>query len=188
MQAFRYVPWAGILLTFGLGHPALAQDGDAVAPAEGGPERCITLNRVQRTEVIDDRTLIFHMRGGDEIYLNYLERECPGLKREGRFMYSPTGNRLCNVDNITVLEQWGFGLTRGFTCSLGDFHPISAVDLADLKRTEDGGRAGSGGDFEVVPVDPADLEEGKAEEAREAASAATNGNENGNENGSGDER
>lgn len=175
MQSLRYVLWAGVPLTLGLGQPVLAQDGsDEIAPAEGVPQRCITLNRVQRTEVIDDRTLIFHMRGGDEIYLNYLERECPGLKREGRFMYSPTGNRLCNIDYITVLEQWGFGLTRGFTCSLGDFHPISAADLADLKRAEGGGVGGSG-DFEVVPVDPADLEEVQTEDTREPADGDADG-------------
>lgn len=154
MQALRYTPLAGVLAALAVPH-ASAQDGDD-DPIGRAPERCITLNRVDRTEVIDDRTLIFHMRGGD-IFLNHLARECPGLKREERFMYSPTGNRLCDVDTVTVLEQWGFGLTRGFTCSLGEFHPISDTDLEDLRRGEEGGESG-GGDFEVVPVDPKDLE------------------------------
>lgn len=161
MHAPRYGPWAGLLLVAGL-HGASAQDGDGEIrmPAESAPERCVSLNRVNRTEVIDDRTLIFHMRGGG-IYLNYLERECPRLAAEERFAYSPTGNRLCNVDSITVLERWGFGFTRGFTCQLGDFHPISEVELADLKRTDgdtDPERR-SGGGFEVVPVDPEELDE-----------------------------
>lgn len=70
-------------------------------------------------------------------------------------MYSPTGNRLCSIDTVTVLEQWAFGLTRGFTCSLGDFHPISEADLAELKR---GGRSRDG-DIDVEAVDPDELDE-----------------------------
>jgi len=149
--------WVGIVLALGL-QTASAQDSaeeGAAAAAAGRPERCITLNRLDRTEVIDDRTIVFHMRGGG-LYLNNLDRECPGLAREGRFMYSPTGNRLCSLDTVTVLEQWGFGLTRGFTCSLGEFHPITVADLAELKR----GAGGEGaGDIEVEQVDPDELEE-----------------------------
>ena len=72
-------------------------------------------------------------------------------------MYSPTGNRLCNLDTVTVLETWGFGLTRGFTCTLGHFHPISDADLAELKRGI-GERDDEGGDIDVEPVDPEQLE------------------------------
>jgi hypothetical protein len=148
------LPLAGAFVAASL--PALAQDDGLV---DRVPERCITLMRLDRTEVIDDRTIIFHMRGG-RIYLNHLSRECPGLKREERFMYSPTSNRLCDVDQVTVLEQWGFGLTRGFTCSLGMFHPINLVELEELRQGEEGsagvGRRGGRGGFEVVPVDPDD--------------------------------
>jgi hypothetical protein len=131
--------------------PAAAQDD----LASGGPERCITLTRLDKTEIIDDRTIIFMMRGG-AIYLNHLARECPGLKREEHFMYSPTSNRLCDIDTVTVLEQWGFGLTRGFTCALGVFHPISEAELEDLRNPVEGESSGAPGDgeFEVVPVEP----------------------------------
>lgn len=160
----RSMPVAGALLAFGL-QPVAAQDEDAFDRA---PERCISLTRLDRTEVIDDRTIIFHMRGG-VTYLNYLARECPGLEREERFMYSPTSNRLCDVDTVTVLEQWGFGLTRGFTCALGEFHPISELDLEDLRRTKEQSddqpsRARGGeGEFEVVPVEPSAEEDEDAE-------------------------
>ena len=161
-RPLRYTQLAGALLAVGM-QPSQAQDGADDEALDRAPERCISLNRIDRTEVIDDRTIIFHMRGG-AIFLNHLARECPGLKREERFMYSPTSNRLCDVDTVTVLEQWGFGLTRGFTCSLGPFHPISDADLEDLRRTEEEGADpergdGGDGDFEVVPVDPEDLEE-----------------------------
>jgi len=159
MHSFRYSSWTLVPLAVACG-VASAQN-DSAAPATRVPERCIQLDRVSRTEVIDDRTLIFHMRSG-QIYLNYLERECPRLASEERFMYSPTGNRLCDIDTITVLERWGFGLTRGFTCGLGEFHPISEVELADLKRMGGDSSAIPGrdrGEFEVVPVDPDELEE-----------------------------
>jgi hypothetical protein len=185
MQVSRCA-WVGILLT-ALGIPAAsAQDGEGdddrnaasldqangaspdradAATLKQAPERCIPLNRVDRTEVIDDRTLIFHMRNR-AMYLNHLDRECPGLKREERFMYSPTSNRLCNIDTVTVLENWGFGLTRGFTCTLGNFHPISEADLAELQRGIGEGESTSG-DIKIEPVDPEELEkalEGRDEE------------------------
>jgi len=172
MHTPRYA-WVGFLLVCGL-HAASAQDSAEEGNeslASQSPERCISLNRLDRTEVIDDRTIVFHMRGGG-LYLNNLDRECPGLKREERFMYSPTGNRLCRVDTVTVLEQWGFGLTRGFTCSLGEFHPISEADLAELKRGL--GEGESEGDIEIEQVDPDELEgvlerEGRGDGAAEGA-------------------
>ena len=60
-----------------------------------------------------------------------------------------------------MLEQWGFGLTRGFTCTLGMFHPISMAEFEELQRIKESGGdirngAGGQGDFEVVPVEPPD--------------------------------
>src|SRR5690606_10230064 len=91
----------------------------------------------------------------------------PRLAAEKRFMYSPTANRLCDNDTITVLERWGFdAFSRGFTCGLGEFHPISELELAELKqmRGDDAPRPArrSRGEFEVVPVDPDELAEDDA--------------------------
>ena len=161
-RPLQYLPWLLGAAALPLQPVAAQSDGNDVG--ERVPERCISLTRVDRTEVVDDRTIIFHMRGGGGIYLNHLARECPGLEREERFMYSPTSNRLCDVDTVTVLERWGFGLTRGFTCSLGMFHPINEVELAELKQQkEQGGRnaaGGGGGAFEVEEVDPEEIEGG----------------------------
>lgn len=97
---------------------------------------CIPLDRVDRTEVLDDRSIVFHMRGRDA-YLNQLERECPGLDREKRFMYEVRNAQLCNVDTISVLENWGVGVARGFTCQLGPFQRVSEDEVADLRaRTQ----------------------------------------------------
>lgn len=156
MYALRFA-WVGPLLVLGLQAAPAQDDEETSRAAEGGPERCISLNRVERSEIVDDRTLVFHMRDG-ALFLNHLERECPGLKREERFMYSPTSNRLCSIDAVTVIEDWGFGLTRGFTCTLGPFHPITAEDLEELKRSAgDDGPRERGGDIEVEVVDPDEL-------------------------------
>ncbi|MBN1240266.1 MAG: hypothetical protein JXB36_17315 [Gammaproteobacteria bacterium] len=150
----RFLPLACVALAAGLQSAAAQDDGDA--SIDRAPERCITLPRLDRTEVIDDRTIIFHMRGG-AIFLNHLSRECPGLEREERFMYSPTSTRLCDVDTITVLENRGFGFTRGFTCSLGLFHPITELELVELRDPQERGEDGAGG-FEVEQVDPSEIE------------------------------
>ena len=93
---------------------------------------CIPVQRVDRTEVLDNRSIVFHMRGRDA-FLNQLERDCPGLDREKRFMYEVRSAQLCNVDTISVLEDWGVGVARGFTCPLGPFQKVSDDELADLR-------------------------------------------------------
>jgi len=93
---------------------------------------CIPVQRVDRTEVLDNRSIVFHMRGR-EAFLNQLERDCPGLDREKRFMYEVKSAQLCTVDTISVLEDWGVGLAKGFTCPLGPFQKVSEDELADLR-------------------------------------------------------
>src|SRR5690606_34272198 len=116
-------------------------DIESIEAIDRTPQECIQVSRIDRTEVIDDRTVIFHMKGR-EAYRNYLPRRCPGLDRHERFMYQVTSNRLCDIDTITVLEQFGAGLQRGFTCSLGQFHPITAEEVEELRliKTEGGSR------------------------------------------------
>jgi hypothetical protein len=106
-----------------------AADDAAGAELDRDSTRCIVTTRLDRTEVVDDQTVLFFMRGGD-VYRNRLTRSCPGLEREKRFTYRVYGNQLCRIDTITVLESRAFGLTDGFTCALGDFQPIS-VDEAE---------------------------------------------------------
>ena len=62
-----------------------AQDLEVI---DAEPEVCLSMNRVSKTKVIDDRTILFYARGGD-IYLNALEQNCPGLRRNGRFSQPP---------------------------------------------------------------------------------------------------
>lgn len=98
------------------------------------PVRCINVSRIDRTEVIDDKTIVFHMRGGD-IYINHLENTCMNLAREDRFSYRTSTRQLCAIDSISVLERSGFGigLQRGVSCGLSEFTPADEEIVAMLK-------------------------------------------------------
>lgn len=109
---------------------AAAQDDDEF---DETPVTCLSMNLVRQASAVDDRTVLFHLRDG-RIYLNSLQQNCPGLRRNNRFSYNlRTGARiprLCHMDTITVIEQTG----SGFTCELGRFQPISADRVADMLR------------------------------------------------------
>jgi len=103
-----------------------ADDGSAaIEEIDREPVRCITASRIDRTKIIDARTVVFYMRGGNQIYRNQLTQDCPRLLREKRFSYEVRTSQLCNVDFITVLEYWGASLRPGPACGLGMFYPIT---------------------------------------------------------------
>lgn len=109
--------------------PAQAQAEQRATDAE----HCVNLSRIDRTEVVDDRTILFYMLG-DDIYRNALPHRCPGLEWEESFMYRSSLNQLCNVDIITVLDDIGFGFRGGMSCGLGMFHPISEEEAELLEQ------------------------------------------------------
>jgi hypothetical protein len=154
-----------LLLTIGASQVAADEDEDAAA-LDRTPRDCIGTNRIRSTEVIDDQTIVFEMRGG-LYYSNILERECPGLANHDRFQYRTTGGQLCDIDTITVLEQWGGSFRSGFTCQLGGFHPITELEAEDLIAGPDEAAA-IDNDVEVKEVD---LPPGESEPAPPAESA-----------------
>jgi hypothetical protein len=146
----------GLLLTTNVW--AQAGNDEAAAAAEDidrEPVKCISPTRIDRTEIIDERTVLFYMRGND-IYRNQLPRDCPQLVREKRFSYELATNRLCDVDVITVLEFWGTELRKGVSCGLGLFYPITEEEA------------------ELLDADPEDLQQnaGAVEETVESAGEA----------------
>lgn len=103
------------------------------ADEQAGPERCISLTRLESTSVIDDENILFRMRDGT-IYRNELLHKCPGLRFEETFLYRTYVGQLCNLDLITVLNDAGFGFTHGPSCGLGQFYPISEDEAKMLKK------------------------------------------------------
>jgi len=94
-----------------------------VARPAGAPVTCIPLQQIDRTEVRDDRTIDFVLRGR-QVYRNVLPAACPELGFEQRFSYATSLSQLCSLDIITVLRQIG-GVSRGASCGLGTFQPVT---------------------------------------------------------------
>jgi hypothetical protein len=123
------------------------------------PVDCVSTSRIRQAKVIDDQTLMFHMHGG-KYYRNTLQYKCPGLKRAKRFSYEIRTSRLCDVDTITVLESFGLGLSRGATCRLGEFFPITEVEAQDLVTGPEGVTARQNAiDVKEVKLPPEDAED-----------------------------
>lgn len=119
---------AALLLSAGaLADRNLAEPGDA-GPLEGymktgETESCIFTPRISRTDVIDGQTILFHM-GRRDVYMNRLPRSCPGLARERAFTYTISGNQLCSLDIIRVLETPAMRML-GASCGLGKFERLA---------------------------------------------------------------
>lgn len=107
---------------------------DAAARDAGGEDRlrCINLSSIDRTEVIDDQTIAFHLTRG-RVYLNRLARACRNLARNRPFAYETSTGQLCAIDTITVIEDFGLGVNYGDTCGLGDFVLTDEEEIEVLK-------------------------------------------------------
>jgi hypothetical protein len=115
---------------------AAGASAPAVAQAEQGkPEHCISINRIDHTEVVSDREILFFMHG-DRIFLNKLPHRCPGLEFEEAFMYRASVGQLCDLDIITVLDGMGFGYMPGVSCGLGMFTPVSKATAQSLQQSD----------------------------------------------------
>lgn len=172
------------LLTLAAAASALGQQDDEDEPFDRTPENCVIVQRIDQTDAIDDQTIIFRMRG-DRVYRNTLPNKCPGLQRENRIAWQTSTSRLCNIDTITVLEDFGVGFRPGFTCRLGQFVPLSEAEVEDLdlrKKGEAGQRSIETSSVEVERDDAAAASaEGEADEgaptARDGGSAAPAGSD-----------
>jgi hypothetical protein len=112
---------------------AVAQD--AAPAADAAPKRCLDLLRIESTEIIDDKRIVFHLSGG-QMYLNTLDFACAGLSRGDPFLYKTSMSQLCDLDLITVLHQQGAGFIQGPSCGLGKFERVTKEQVAMLKRAE----------------------------------------------------
>jgi hypothetical protein len=116
------------------GAAAQETEEEVFPPDESVPsERCINHQRIRSTEVVNERNILFHMRGG-EIYRNVLPRRCPGLNRNDSISYRPRTSKLCDLDAVTVLLQTGAGFSQGASCGLGKFYPITKAEADALKE------------------------------------------------------
>jgi len=97
--------------------------------------RCVSLNRIDSTKVLDGKTIFFKMRGKSH-YVNRMKRKCPSLEREQRFMYKVSFGKLCRIDTISVIDSFGRSWS---SCGLGEFEEIKLKPKAEIsdKPTSD---------------------------------------------------
>jgi hypothetical protein len=99
-------------------------------PLDRTPRRCLAANSIESTRTIDNRTLLFFVRG-DRIYQNSMPDICINLEPRTSFAYEASGGRvaqLCERDVITV--------EGGYTCRLGPFTPVSAEEVELLLENQ----------------------------------------------------
>jgi hypothetical protein len=113
---------------------SLAQDEtDDEGERDLDSEHCVRINDIDRIDIVDADTLVFRMRRG-KVYRNELPHRCPGLRSNDTLMYRSSAGRLCSVDVVTVLEDWGFGFAPGASCGLGMFEPITGQIADEMLR------------------------------------------------------
>src|SRR5687768_6300081 len=103
-----------------------SQAAQAQEQLDRTPTDCVLMNRVSRNVGINDRQVVFFMRG-NTYYLNNLDGACVALTKGADslvFAYrtrSAKITRLCDTDTFTVERQ-----TSRIGCGLGQFIPITA--------------------------------------------------------------
>lgn len=93
-------------------------------------ERCLLVNRIRHTKVVDDQTVLFYMPQ-NQIYKNVLPHKCNLLGSYKAVFYKPTGNQLCSVDAIGPLITDQPSMSRA-TCGLGTFELIDKATADKL--------------------------------------------------------
>lgn len=113
-----------LLVAFGCG-PGGRRTGpppSAISPPmPDGEKRCLRIARIDRTQIVDDQTLLFHMRNGD-IWRNRLPQKCYGIRMQGGFGYATSLDVVCDLDILQVL-----GGSRS-VCGLGRFELYEPPD------------------------------------------------------------
>ena len=95
--------------------------------------RCLSLNRVKNTKIISKQHIAFYTRDG-AVYVNKLPRKCHSLSNHKSFAYRTTVGKLCDLDTITVIDNFGGSFNLGPSCGLGQFTLTSEEGLQLIKE------------------------------------------------------
>lgn len=136
-------------LLLGIATLAVATTAGAFGPAErrakqlaayapvGEAVSCIDTSRIDSTNIVANNVIDFKLRGG-KVLRNTLPHSCPGLAFQDSFSYRTSIGRLCNVDIIRVLDNYGGRLEEGVSCGLGKFQPVEKVSkVKEISYSED---------------------------------------------------
>ena len=106
--------------------------------AYGETTRCVSRHLVNRTEVLDDKHILFWGRG-DRVWLNTLRSRCVGMRPRDTLQLEVRDNQICNFDMVSTIERFGAGfMPVSARCGLGDFVEINKeqaqVLVEELRR------------------------------------------------------
>ncbi len=97
-------------------------------------ETCLRSELIERTEPLNDRYIVFHLRG-NETWLAQMRGRCPGLTPNAKLVFEKDSPRICEWDSVRVAYDNGLGngLTFGPRCNLPKFEPVSEEQVTMLK-------------------------------------------------------
>ena len=103
-------------------------------------ERCLHSHRFRHIRILDDRQVVFEGRR-DEYWLNVLPVRCPGLRRGSSIAIERVSSGLCKLDSIAPYDwlgspwyrRWPWPWGAGPKCALGEFQPITELQLEAIK-------------------------------------------------------
>jgi hypothetical protein len=96
--------------------------------------KCITSAKIDRTEPLNDRYIVFHLNG-DQLWLAQFKVRCPGMTSHSQLSFEKDEHRLCAWDSVRVVTEDGIGGFRlGPRCNLPKFEPVSQEQVDMLKQ------------------------------------------------------
>lgn len=108
----------------------------------GETKRCLHSHDYRNFEILDDRRIIFSGRK-DQLWLNQLRGNCPGLRTGHALKFvNRTGmGQICDLDHFEVVDffyyprfrRWPWYWFDGVGCTLGKFEPITQQQAESLK-------------------------------------------------------
>ena len=108
--------------------------GPAAEDEEDVTANCVARSRIRRTEVLSERHVAFHMRGGEK-YLVQFRRRCSGLRRNRPIRLEARSFQLCSMDSIQGSWDFGgYGGSWGPRCLIPNFVPVSAEQLEFIEE------------------------------------------------------
>jgi hypothetical protein len=94
----------------------LMSPAPALATDEAGKPVCLDVNRIDHTEVLNSKQILFYMYG-KKVWLNTLSYPCTTLTRQEGFAWESSITKYC--DNLEIIRV----IRTGEVCTLGAFTP-----------------------------------------------------------------
>jgi hypothetical protein len=115
-------------------------------PAEfGDTKRCLSDREYRSFRPLGDRHILFEGSRG-RLWINTLRHRCTDLRHgDVLVVRSFGGTRMCQMDQFEVADwfdwpwyrrwpwHWGPGWGTGVRCTLGDFQPVTAEQVAEIE-------------------------------------------------------